>query len=93
MPPALPLPQAIEDAPQSQNPFQRTWQNLSRGTKLGFAIAAVIGLLLIIIASIAISSSQPEHSQRYKDCEAVMVRDGYKGESLQKAIQFCVDAQ
>ena len=68
------------------------WQNLSSGAKIGMAVAIGI-VLLIVIASIAIIAAQPEHSQRYKDCEAAMINQGYKGDALKQAIQFCVDTQ
>ena len=43
-------------------------------------------MLLIVVASIIISA-QPEHSERYKQCEAAMTNEGYKGDALKQAIR------
>jgi hypothetical protein len=81
--------QSAGHVPQSQPPLQQYfWQGLSRGAKIGLAVA--VGIVLLIIASIIISA-EPWHSQRYKQCEAAMENEGYKGDALKKAIQFCVD--
>jgi len=55
-------------------------------------LAVAVGIVLLIIASIIISA-EPWHSQRYKECEAAMKNEGYRGDALKQAIKFCVDYQ
>ncbi|WP_363113788.1 DUF2510 domain-containing protein [Mycobacterium sp.] len=61
---------------------------LSNGVKIALAVAAAV--VLAVIASIVISA-EPWHSQRYKECRAAMEDDGYKGDDLEQATQFCVN--
>jgi hypothetical protein len=65
-------------------------RGLSRGAKVGLAVA--VGIVLLIIAS-SVISEEPWHSQRYKDCRAAAQNEGYKGDDLKQVIQFCVDVQ
>lgn len=69
---------------------QRFTQGLFRQTKILIAIGIAV---LLTIALIVVLSQEPWHSQRYKDCKAAMENEGYKGDTLEQAIQFCVDYQ
>jgi hypothetical protein len=80
------------NSPQAPRPTGTHRQGLSRGAKIGLAVA--VGIVLLIIASIVIAiSAKPSHSQRYENCKATIENEGYKGDALKQAIQFCVDYQ
>ena len=56
-------------------------------------IAAIGGALLTgSLLGAGLANADPQ-SQRYKDCKATMENEGYKGDVLEQAIQFCVDYQ
>ena len=86
------LQQSYGPAPQSQNPFRRYWQGLSKGYKIGFLAIAVgiVGIVLLINVLIT-ASLKSANSQKYKACEAAMQTEGYKGDELKAAVQFCVN--
>jgi hypothetical protein len=82
--------QSAGHTPQSPYGFWQYWQRLSRGAKIGLAVA--VDIVLLIIASIVISA-EPWHSQKYKECEAAYKNEGYKGDDLKRVIQYCVDSR
>lgn len=86
-PPAAPSYSGFSPPPTPSGQF---WHRLGIGAKVGWAVA--VAIVLVIIASIVIST-EPWHSQRYKECRTAAENDGYKGDDLKNAIQFCVDAQ
>jgi hypothetical protein len=56
-------------------------------------IAAIGGALLTgSLLGAGLANADPD-GQRYKDCKATMENEGYKGDVLEQAIQFCVDYQ
>jgi hypothetical protein len=79
-------------APQSQNPFRRYWQGLSRGYKIVFLAVAVGIVGIVVLINVLITASlESANSQKYKACEAAMQTEGYKGDELKAAVQFCVN--